>query len=88
MTGDDSLPLAVEALKTIPVLQDFRGDIVRLDAEAGTLELKVSDAELALRPAPVADLSANAFGFGRELFTGFRAMATRADLGASAFGTA
>ncbi|MGB3417955.1 MAG: dihydroxy-acid dehydratase, partial [Mesorhizobium sp.] len=64
------------------------GDIVRLDAEAGTLELKVSDAELALRPAPVADLSANAFGFGRELFTGFRAMATRADLGASAFGTA
>ncbi|MFC3206316.1 phosphogluconate dehydratase [Aquamicrobium soli] len=64
------------------------GDLVRLDAEAGTLELKVPDAELAQRPAPVADLSANAFGFGRELFTGFRAMATRADLGASAFGTA
>jgi len=64
------------------------GDIVCLDAEAGTLELKVPDAELAQRPAPVADLSANAFGFGRELFTGFRAMATRADLGASAFGTA
>ncbi|MGB3899359.1 MAG: phosphogluconate dehydratase [Mesorhizobium sp.] len=64
------------------------GDIVCLDAEAGTLELKVPDAELAQRPAPVADLSANASGFGRELFTGFRAMATRADLGASAFGTA
>jgi len=64
------------------------GDVIRLDAEAGTLEVRVPDAELAQRPAPVVDLSANTFGFGRELFAGFRAMATRADHGASAFGTA
>ena len=64
------------------------GDIVRLDAEAGTLEVLVPAGDLALRPAAAADLSANAFGFGRELFAGFRSMATRADQGASAFGTA
>ena len=63
------------------------GDIIRLDAEAGTLEVRVPEAELAQRPAPVADLSANASGFGRELFAGFRAMATRADHGATAFGS-
>ncbi|MGB3539838.1 MAG: phosphogluconate dehydratase [Mesorhizobium sp.] len=64
------------------------GDIVRLDAEAGTLEVLVPAGDLALRPTPGTDLSANEFGFGRELFTGFRAVAARADLGASAFGTA
>ncbi len=64
------------------------GDVVRLDAEAGTLEVLVPDGELAQRPAAEADLAANASGFGRELFAGFRAMAARADQGASAFGTA
>lgn len=64
------------------------GDVVRLDAEAGTLEVLVPDGELAQRPAAKADLAANASGFGRELFAGFRAMAARADQGASAFGTA
>ena len=64
------------------------GDIVRLDAEAGTLEVLVPAGDLALRPNTTADLSANEFGFGRELFTGFRTVVARADLGASAFGTA
>jgi phosphogluconate dehydratase len=64
------------------------GDIVRLDAEAGTLEVLVPAGDLALRPVPSIDLSANEFGFGRELFAGFRLMAGRADQGASAFGPA
>jgi phosphogluconate dehydratase len=77
-----------EALEGGPIGKVQDGDIVRLDAEAGTLEVLVPAGDLALRPNATADLSANEFGFGRELFTGFRAMAARADLGASAFGTA
>ncbi|HTV68056.1 MAG TPA: phosphogluconate dehydratase [Rhizobiaceae bacterium] len=61
------------------------GDVLRLDAEAGRLELLVPAGDLALRDAEVIDLSANGFGFGRELFAGFRALATRADQGATAF---
>ncbi len=62
------------------------GDPVRLDAEAGTLEVLVPAAELAARPVVTPDLSANGHGFGRELFAGFRALALRADEGASSFG--
>jgi phosphogluconate dehydratase len=77
-----------EALEGGPIGKVQDGDIVRLDAEAGTLEVLVPAGDLALRPTPSIDLSANEFGFGRELFTGFRAVAARADFGASAFGTA
>lgn len=61
------------------------GDMVRLDAEAGTLELLVDASAFAARTAPVPDLSDNHFGFGRELFGGFRERAARADQGAAAF---
>ncbi|GHD14434.1 phosphogluconate dehydratase [Tianweitania populi] len=64
------------------------GDIVRLDGEAGTLEVLVTAEELAARPIVVPDLSANSFGMGRELFAGFRQLALRADEGASSFGVA
>jgi phosphogluconate dehydratase len=59
------------------------GDTVRLDAEAGTLELLVSEAELAARTVPAVDLSANNFGYGRELFANFRAIVGPANEGAS-----
>ncbi len=62
------------------------GDVVRLDADAGTLEVLVEPSELKLRMVPRIDLSANTYGFGRELFAGFRELAARADHGASAFG--
>ncbi len=64
------------------------GDMVRLDATTGSLELLVPATELVLRPQAAADLSENEFGFGRELFAGFRHLAGRADQGASAFGNA
>ena len=63
------------------------GDVMRLDADAGTLEVLVESSELKLRIVPRIDLSANTFGFGRELFAGFRELAARADHGASALGT-
>lgn len=64
------------------------GDMVRLDATSGTLELLVPAAEMALRAQPTPDLSGNEYGFGRELFAGFRHLAGRADHGASAFASA
>jgi phosphogluconate dehydratase len=75
-----------EALDGGPIARIEDSDIIRLDAEAGTLEVLVEDAALAARPLAAPDLSANGFGMGRELFAGFRALASRADMGAAVFG--
>jgi len=62
------------------------GDIIRVDGENGILEVFVPEAELKTRKVPLIDLTENEYGFGRELFAGFRQMAGRADEGASSFG--
>jgi phosphogluconate dehydratase len=77
-----------EALEGGPISRLHDGDLIRLDADAGTLEVLVPDEELAGRPLRTPDLSANEYGFGRELFAGFRELAGRADQGASVFGFA
>jgi phosphogluconate dehydratase len=77
-----------EALEDGPIARVRDGDIVRLDADAGTLEVLVEAREFAVRHPAECDLAGNSFGFGRELFAGFRQMAARADHGASAFGNA
>jgi phosphogluconate dehydratase len=64
------------------------GDMIRLDAAAGTLEVMVSSAEWSARPQATADLSDNEWGTGRDLFANFRLNAGRADQGASIFGAA
>ncbi len=64
------------------------GDLVRLDADGGFLEVLVSPDVMATRTCIVPDLSENEHGMGRELFVGFRELVARADHGASAFGTA
>ncbi|PZO73907.1 MAG: phosphogluconate dehydratase [Mesorhizobium amorphae] len=74
-----------EALDGGPIGKIRDGDMVRLDAEAGTLEVLVPENELLGREAAKADLAAGQFGLGRELFAGFRALVGRADEGASAF---
>jgi len=61
------------------------GDIIRLDAVSGTLEVLVSAAELSKREPARADLSGNEWGMGRELFAPFRRNAGTADQGASVF---
>jgi phosphogluconate dehydratase len=75
-----------EALEGGVIGKVRNGDMVRLDAEAGTLEVLVEADELKMRMVPRIDLSENTHGFGRELFAGFRELALRADHGASAFG--
>jgi phosphogluconate dehydratase len=69
-----------------PLARLLDGDRVRLDCGAGVLEVQVDETEWQGRSPAQADLSANAWGMGRELFTGFRAIATPADEGAMAFG--
>ena len=59
-------------------LQD--GDVIRLDAVAGTLEVK---ADLSTRVPAQPDLSANGFGIGRELFEPFRRNVGTAETGAA-----
>jgi phosphogluconate dehydratase len=75
-----------EALEDGPIARIRDGDMVKLDADAGTLEVLVDARDFAMRHPADADLAANEFGFGRELFAGFRRMAGRADHGAAAFG--
>ena len=59
------------------------GDVIELDANAGTLRVHVDDAELAAREPAQCDLSENARGMGRELFANMRALASGAESGAS-----
>ena len=70
-----------------PIARVRDGDMVRLDADAGTIEVLVDQVELAGRPA--AALPARPFvGTGRELFESFRHAVGPADAGASIFGDA
>ncbi|PWL18446.1 phosphogluconate dehydratase [Falsochrobactrum shanghaiense] len=61
------------------------GDVVRLDAASGRLDVLISEALLEARSEERPDLSGNGFGMGRELFHAFRQIAGRADEGASVF---
>ena len=67
----------------IALLRD--GDMVRVDAPAGRLDVLVDPAEWAERTPAAADLAANQVGVGRDLFTAFRATVGRADAGAAIF---
>ncbi|RKT82424.1 phosphogluconate dehydratase [Saccharopolyspora antimicrobica] len=79
-----AIQLTPEASAGGPLARVRDGDVVRLDADRGTLELLVPDDELAARePAPGADRAP--FGTGRELFSAFRQAVGRADRGASVF---
>ena len=72
-----------EAVDGGPIARIKDGDIIRLDAIAGTLEVLVDAADLAERESVVADLSENEFGMGRELFSPFRRAVGPSDRGAS-----
>lgn len=60
------------------------GDLIRVDADAGVLELLVDAAELATRSAATIDLTSSHYGMGRELFGGFRLQLSGAEQGACA----
>jgi phosphogluconate dehydratase len=70
-----------------PIAKLRDGDVLRLDARSGTLEVLVDADEWNSREAAIADLSANQYGMGRELFAVFRSIAATADAGGGVFNT-
>ena len=80
-----AIHLTPEAVDGGPIAKIRDGDIIRLDADNGTLEVL---ADLSTRDAVKLDLSRNEAGTGRELFAAFRNIAGSAAQGASIFGVA
>jgi len=80
-----AIHVSPEALAGGPLAKLLDGDVVRLDAVAGTLQALVPDDVWAARPLatmPEALRVANGFGMGRELFSGMRRNALTAEQGA------
>jgi phosphogluconate dehydratase len=75
-----------EAVDGGPISKLRDGDMLRLDAEAGTLTFLGDERELLARTPAIEDQRHQHYGMGRELFAGFRALVTPADKGASVFG--
>jgi phosphogluconate dehydratase len=80
-----AIHVSPEALAGGPLGRVRDGDVIRLDAVAGTLEALVDVAEWARRapaqPSP-AQLAANGHDLGRELFAGMRRNVVSAEEGA------
>jgi phosphogluconate dehydratase len=81
-----AIHLSPEALDGGGIAKLRDGDIVRLDANAGTLEVQVDAATWAERERVVGRLDHAHVGLGRELFSGFRHLAMRGEEGAGVFG--
>ena len=80
-----AIHVSPEAKAGGPLARVQDGDTIRLDAQAGTLEVKVSAAEWAARPVasmPQTLQTANGVGMGRELFASMRRNALTAEEGA------
>ena len=78
-----AIHLTPEAAAGGPIGRLRTGDIVRLDADKGVLEVKVDQAELMSRPLATAP-AGHQFGLGRELFAHMRASVSGAEQGATA----
>ena len=72
-----------EAAAGGPIARVRDGDVIRLDAPAGRLDVLVDAAAFAARAPAEPDLSANASGIGRELFAAFRSNVGPAESGAA-----
>jgi len=75
-----AIHISPEAACGGPLARVQDGDVIRLDAVAGTLTIK---ADLATRSPISPDLSANSHGIGRELFETFRRNVGPAETGAA-----
>ncbi|QKW37644.1 phosphogluconate dehydratase [Actinomadura sp. NAK00032] len=79
-----AIHVSPEAAAGGPLARVRDGDIVRLDADAGVLEVLVPDEEFAARE-PAAAASGQTYGTGRELFQSFRNAVGPAERGAGVF---
>lgn len=80
-----AIHMSPEAARGGPLARVRDGDIIRLDAVAGRLEIKVDPAEFAARPAAEFRPNRAPAGLGREMFDLFRTYASPAESGASPF---
>jgi phosphogluconate dehydratase len=74
-----------EAVDGGPIALIRDGDLIRVDAVAGTLTVLVDAEEWAARVPAEADLEPSQWGVGRELFGSFRAAVSSADMGGTIF---
>lgn len=81
-----AIHVSPEVLAGGPLGRVRDGDMIRLDAEHGTLQALVPQAEWDARGIEHADLSASHVGMGRELFAMFRDAVSAAEEGAATFG--
>jgi phosphogluconate dehydratase len=85
-----SIPAAIhvtpESVHAGPIAKLRDGDVVRVDAVTGRLDVLVDEAEFASR-LPAARVTEEGVGTGRELFGVMRSAVGRADEGAHVFGS-
>lgn len=74
-----------EASRGGPLAKVRDGDIIRLDAVAGRLDVKVAPEEFETRSSAPFRPNESASGLGRELFGGFRAAVSNSEQGGSVF---
>ena len=83
-----AIPAAIhvtpESVHAGPISKIQDGDVIRVDARTGRLDVLVDEAEFAAR-LPAQRLSEEGVGTGRELFAPMRAAVGRADEGAHVF---
>jgi phosphogluconate dehydratase len=80
-----AIHVSPEAASGGPLAKVRDGDVIFLNSLTGELRVLLSDADWAARPAaemPEALRDSNAFGMGRELFSGMRRQAVSAEEGA------
>jgi len=80
-----AIHMTPEALDGGPIAKLRDGDMIRLDANEGTLTFLGDEKELMSRTPATEDLRSQHFGMGRELFAGMRSLVGVADRGASVF---
>ncbi|TDR76517.1 phosphogluconate dehydratase [Paludibacterium purpuratum] len=80
-----AIHVSPEAAQGGPIAKVRDGDLIRVDADNGSLQVLVDPEEWALRTESDADLLHNEYGVGRELFSVFRNTATTAEEGATSF---
>jgi phosphogluconate dehydratase len=81
-----AIHMTPEAMDGGPISKIRDGDLIRLDANEGTLTFLGDEKEFFSRTPATEDLRSQHFGMGRELFEGFRHLVGVADKGASVFG--
>ena len=80
-----AIHMTPEAVDGGPISKIRDGDMIRLDANEGTLTFLGDEREFLSRTPATEDLRPQHFGMGRELFAGFRSLVGVADRGASVF---